>query len=80
MFYPGHEKLSTKYFSKVIFEKDFKNPFHKNAYFVKLLNDVVLDSESGDSDEEKIILGHLNRPVAKATHKILTIPDVKMLG
>lgn len=45
MFYPGHEKLRMKCFSKVIFEKDFKNLFHKNAYFAKLLD----SRESGDS-------------------------------
>ena len=39
---------------------------------MKLFNDM-----GGDGD--KIILGHLSRPVAEATHRLLAIAGVKML-
>jgi len=73
MFYPGRERLSTRVFSKVIFERDVENAFHENAYFVKLFNDK-------GSDGDKLILGHLTRPVAEAVHGFSSIPGVKMLG
>ena len=64
MFYSGHEKLSTKH---LYLRKIAKIHSTKTLNFVKLFIDVY--SVPGDCNEEKVILGHLNGPVAEATHR-----------
>ena len=64
MFNSGHEKLSTKhlYLRKIARIHSTESP-----NFVKLFIGVY--SVPGDCNKEKIILEHLNRPVAEATHR-----------